>query len=143
MSFGQGEGTAGSRPRAWPWVVLLVALVLAGGFYWKWQAQRISTNPDAYQAVFLDNGQTYFGKLSRPVGKIVLLSDVYYFDFRSGTLDQAADTASDMKLLRLGSEIHGPESSMQINTEHILYTEDLRSDSKVVEAIVEAKAKQP
>lgn len=142
-AFGQGEGTGGGHA-AWPWVAAAVLLVVAVGMYWRWRQERtIAPNPDAYQAVFLDNGQTYFGKITDRVGHTVRLSDVYYFDFHAGALDAASDASPDMKLLRLGSEVHGPEAYMNINTEHILYTEDLRSDSKVAQAIGAAAATQP
>ncbi len=142
MSFGQGEGTGGGRT-AWPWVVALVAVLVVGAACWHWwQSQRIASNPDAYQAVFLDNGQTYFGKLSPRFGRTVRLSDVYYFDFHTNAQNAAADATPDMKLLKLGSEVHGPESFMDINAEHILYTEDLRADSKVAQAIDADATKQ-
>jgi len=131
------------RPLAWIFFVALLVIVLGGLWYF------LFANPDStgdvtissgeYQAVFLDNGQVYFGKLERSRGDFYLLSDVFYL--QSGV---SVDQATNLALTKLGSEAHGPEDYMQINKEHILFIEDMKSDSKVVQAIQQYKtSKQP
>ena len=38
-------------------------------------------------------------------------------------------------LIKLGNEIHGPLDSMLINRDHVVIIEDLKDDSRVVQAI--------
>ena len=74
--------------------------------------------------------RVYFGKLQRSREDFYLLTDVFYL--QSGV---AVDQATSLALTKLGSEAHGPEDQMQINKEHVLFIEDMKDDSKVVQAI--------
>jgi len=58
-----------------------------------------------------------------------------------GAMVHTSLSAADLKLIKLGGEVHGPEDYMDVSVEHILYTEDLRGDSKIVQAIAEYTAK--
>lgn len=97
--------------------------------------------PSSTWAVFLTNGQTYFGNLDPDDlnGNYVNLSGVYYLE-RSQTTDTSGQTASGSagggyNLVHLGSELHGPMDKMLINRMQVLMIEQLKSDSKVVKAI--------
>lgn len=84
-------------------------------------------DPNAYQAVFLTNDQTYFGRLKNIDSDYLILSDVYYV--RIG-----GDGAGQM--VKLGAiEPHGPIDKMIINKEQVLFWENLRFDSQVVKTI--------
>lgn len=97
----------------------------------------------AYWAVFLTNGQTYFGKLDPDDlnGNYVTLSEVHYLEKSSDTAPAPATktapqpAASGYNLVRLGDELHGPTDMMVINRQSILFIEQLKADSKVVTAI--------
>lgn len=93
-----------------------------------------------YQAVFLANGQVYFGKITDANSQTLVLENIYYL--RSAGALQTADVANstttpadNFSLIKLGNELHGPEDKMSINLSQVLFTEDLKADSKVVEAI--------
>lgn len=94
-----------------------------------------------YQAVFLTNNQVYFGKVQSRGFNFITLSDIYYIQVtqdlqsQSATGSQAAGTQASINLVKLGSELHGPQNSMKINRDHILFIEDLKPDSQVVTAI--------
>ena len=88
-----------------------------------------------YQAVFLDNGQVYFGVLQKSRGDFYRLKDVYYIQQGFSALEPNAD----ISLRKLGAEVHGPQDFMDINKEHILFIEDMGENSKVVQAILSAK----
>jgi hypothetical protein len=53
---------------------------------------------------------------------------------QEGTAAQSS-TQSELSLVKLGNELHGPQDEMKINASQVLFTERLRSDSKVVDAI--------
>ena len=107
----------------------------------------LSTETSDYAAVFLVNNQVYFGKLAQPESPEPVLTDVFYLKVQQGIQpdetdnggDQAdvkkAQPKTDFKLIKLGNEIHGPTDQVKINRDQILFWENLRADSKVVEAI--------
>lgn len=98
-----------------------------------------SINKDEYQAVFLTNGQVYFGKLQNASGDYLELTDIYYLqvdsEIQSGEETDAAATDSNVQLIKLGNELHGPQDEMQISAQQVLFWENLKPDSRVSEAI--------
>ncbi len=138
---GEGGNTA------FVWIIALVA-VIAVIFVIIYFVKPFGTSlvPDmevsddavgvsGYQAVFLTNGQVYFGKVTSSLtGQFVDLEDVYYLQVaQANETDPAAQQGTS--LVKLGSEMHGPENDMQVNRDQILFVEQLRVDSKIVEAI--------
>src|SRR3989338_3914813 len=81
----------------------------------------------AYQAVFLTNGQIYFGHLKNISSDYLILSDVYYVKI---------DQSGAGQLVKLGAgEPHGPKDEMIINQDQVLFWENMRFDSQVVKTI--------
>ncbi len=109
--------------------VFAAAAVLVGEQY-NW-----FRSSDAWQAVFLSNGQVYFGHVVSTTPTTVVLQDIYYLQ-ASGPLQAGAEQQQkDLALVKLGAELHGPTDEMRINREQVLFVEDLKDDSKVVSAI--------
>lgn len=136
-----GLSSEANKRKPWAWLVFVVLLVVLalGGWYYLYggsggETDEVAISSGDYQAVFLDNGQVYFGKLERSRGEFYVLTDVFYL--QSGV---AVDQATNLALTKLGSEAHGPEDQMQINKEHILFIEDMKDDSKVIQAIQQYK----
>ena len=93
---------------------------------------------DKYQAVFLSDGQIYFGKLSDVDKHYSVLEDIFYLQVRnSNTLQEGSASAQEpeIQLVKLGNEIHGPVDKMIINSDQILFWENLKEDGRVSEAI--------
>lgn len=121
-------------------VAVLVIILLGAGAYFMNAKNKMSVG---YQAVFLSNGQVYFGKIYGRENKFVTLTDVYYLQMKQQLQNQNQDLLNqpDLTLIKLGNELHGPTSAMQINSNQILFIEDLKSDSKVVQAIQKSNNK--
>lgn len=121
-------------------IVLLVVIIgLIGWFAWS-NAKNASTGVDSsrYQAVFLINGQIYFGKLQDFNDTSYKLTNIYYPQAQSTDKDGETSTenaSSGIQLIKLGDEVHGPESEMFISKEQVLYYENLKADSKVTQLI--------
>ncbi|MDO8601735.1 MAG: hypothetical protein Q7R62_01205 [bacterium] len=141
-------------------IIIIIALVVLGGVYLL-KSKTISSftsapdttmsdtssadkNPSAYQAVFLVNGQVYFGKLSNDGAQFPVLKDIYYLQVqevlqpvqgKDGKTTQ--EKQQGVSLVKLGGELHGPTDEMRINRDQILLIENLRADSNVVQAIEE------
>jgi hypothetical protein len=101
-----------------------------------------------YSAVFLTNGQVYFGKMYSPVNGSVDLRDIYYLQVNQQIQPDPKSTATpasssqnpSVVLVKLGDELHGPNDRMLINSSQVLFTESLKKDGKVVGAINDHKA---
>jgi hypothetical protein len=86
---------------------------------------------DLYQAVFLTNGSTYFGKLQQQGDDWFVLTDVYYL---------SAGEDSTPQLIKRGSEPQGPREPMIIPVLQVLFIENLRDDGEIVAAIKRFKS---
>ena len=90
-----------------------------------------------YSAVFLDNGQVFFGKLSDIGSDYPLLKEVFYV--QTQTNPETKEVRSI--LIKRGNEWHGP-TSMRVNSKHIVIIEPVSAESKVAKLIAEAMAKK-
>lgn len=84
-----------------------------------------------YQAVFLTNGSTYFGRLQAQGDDWFLLSDVFYL---------SASDQSGTQLIKRGSEAQAPKEPMIIPREQVLFIENLKDDGNIVTLIKKFKA---
>lgn len=93
---------------------------------------------DKWQAVFLNNNQVYFGKLKNTDANYLALTDVYYL--RTATeLEQGQGASSNLNLIKLGGEVHGPEDTIYIPKASVLFWENMKDSSRVVQTIIGAK----
>jgi hypothetical protein len=149
------DGQAAARPSKMPWIVLAVvvllliigAVVFRGQLFGKAKNGKVlGASTTAYQAVFLTNGQVYFGKLSNASGDYITLDDIYYLQVVQPPLQgqqqpgqQPAGQQPQISLVKLGNELHGPVDQMHISRTQVLFYEDLKDDGQVVKAIVQDK----
>lgn len=125
-------------------ILIIVVVILVGLFllskYTNWNILNVSKGPSTsgWQAVFLSNGQVYFGKIIKETSHSVVLKDIYYLQVAQSPQPAAEgqEAQQNLSLVKLGNELHGPKDEMKINRDHVLFTEDLKSDSRVVDAIV-------
>lgn len=88
---------------------------------------------NAYQAVFLTNGSTYFGKLEPQGDQWFVMTDVFYL---------SVSDQNGTQLIKRGSEPQGPREPMIIPRDQILFIENLRDDGDIVTAIKKFKSGQ-
>lgn len=132
----------------WPYIIGGIIVVLAvAWFVWSTMQKNTITGLDTskYQAVFLVNGQVYFGKL-HPSGDYLRLTDVFYLQTQNSTDDkkdtkdpQAVTSDSSAQLIKLGNEVHGPEDEMIISRDQVTFFENLKADGKVAQTIAQYK----
>ena len=91
-----------------------------------------SVDSSKWQAVFLTNNQVYFGKLVNYDSGYVTLADVYYLRTAS---DLTQNGSSNLNLIKLGGELHGPEDVMYIPKANVLFWENMKATSQVVQTI--------
>ncbi len=135
-------------------LIIMIAVIVAllfwatnSLFFGSKSLGRLSNWADVtkYQAVFLTNGQVYFGKVADVNSQTLVLENIYYLRSNSalqnglpaqaGEATTTSQLADNFALIKLGNEIHGPQDKMSINLNQVLFVEDLKDSSKVVEAI--------
>lgn len=125
-------------------LVIVVALIISI-FTSKSEQQSKYINNSQYQAVFLNGGQVYFGKIGTLNDKYLTLSDIYYLRVNQTVQPNQSNNSSsnDVSLVKLGCELHGPQDQMVINQGQVIFWENLKSDGQVTKAITEYKKQNP
>lgn len=133
------------------WIAAAVVIILlAVGGWWAWSASHTQNGATAidsskYQAVFFTNGQVYFGKLQAFNSDYLKLTDIFYLQTQSSDSNSSnpqkttSDQNSNVQLIKLGDEIHGPEDEMILSKQQVLFYENLKSDGKVAQSIEKYK----
>lgn len=91
-----------------------------------------------YQAIFLNNGQVFFGKVEKAGSAYPLIRDVYYVQPQT---DPKTKETKNI-LIKRGNEWHGPDM-MYLNARHIVVIEPVANNSRVSQLIKEAKNHKP
>ena len=118
---------------------LLCAVLIVSAVFANLIVQNLQpgTSRTGIYGVFLANGQVYFGTIASETKEKLMLKNIYYIQLKNNGQNGQADTSaqSDVSLLKLGNELHGPEDAMEINQSAVLFVEKLKSDGKVAKAI--------
>lgn len=141
------HGGAPSRPKHPIRLIVAcftVAVILVAGGLLAWPMLQGPNTPgidsSKYQAVFLVNGDIYFGKLESADRNYLKLTNIYYIQSPTSKsaddqTEQTADDQNNVQLIKLGEEIYGPEDLMMISRDQVMLYENLKPDSKVAQAI--------
>lgn len=127
-------------------LIALVALFISRGGD---STQGSAVKKNQMQAVFLNGGQVYFGKITDLNSKTLSLSDIYYLRVNQTVqpnqenAGQQATNSNDISLVKLGCELHGPEDSMVINQTQVIFWENLKDDGQVAKAVATYKQQNP
>ena len=104
-----------------------------------------------WQAVFLNNGQVYFGHLTRNGFDSWKLSDAYYIQVtkvpvvpqaepekKNGDKTETPQLVREETrntLVKMTGDLHSPENTMTIPSSNILFWQNLSKDSNIVQTI--------
>jgi hypothetical protein len=117
-------------------LLFIVGIGLLGGVA-RFVYQAVG--PDkGYKAVLLTSGDVYFAKVRDGFGRYVTLHNIYYPQVPQVPEGQQVEA----RLIKFGSEFHGPEDEMQVNREHIIMIQTLQADSQVIATIRQYEASQ-
>jgi hypothetical protein len=120
-------------------VVILVVLVVRTQLFRAGISTLFAPGPtevidrSAYQAVFLTNGQTFFGRLQEQGDDWFAMTDIFYV---------SASDQGPTQIIKRGNELQGPKEPMLISKRQVLFVENLRDDSEIVTAIRKFKSGQ-
>jgi hypothetical protein len=106
--------------------IVLFLAIFSAVRYWDFALPNFGAA--RYQAVFLTNGQTYFGRLIDRIGPYVKIENAFYIQQTPAADDQSP---AESRLIKRGNELHQPLPYVLIPRSAILFIEDLRPDSPV------------
>lgn len=137
-----GHPTPASKTLVFLLIIVSIMIIVVMALSLFTRPPRLAKD-DQYQAVFLTNGQVYFGKLTGGNANYLLLEDVYYLQQNNQEQVQQAEELNEeqanLQLVKLGEELHGPEDAMYISKEQILFWENLKDNGRVTEGIKQHK----
>ncbi|MEK7116535.1 MAG: hypothetical protein AAB837_00010 [Patescibacteria group bacterium] len=119
-------------------IAILGAVILLAFFGKEALGGIFKSKSENYSAVFLTNGQVYFGKMVKNNEKEITLNNVFYIQINENAgKEEIANAINQARfnLVKLGNELHGPTDELFINKSQVVFYEKLRDDSKVVESI--------
>ncbi|HSX43580.1 MAG TPA: hypothetical protein VLF59_05875 [Candidatus Saccharimonadales bacterium] len=123
--------------------VLLVAIAFGFGRHHP-SSESTFVDNSKYQAVFLTNGQVYFGNVSNMSNQYIRLTNVYYLTQSSTDSSSSSNSSNNYSLVKLGcQQIHDPYDAMVINRSEVSFWENLQDNGKVVSSIKQFKQQNP
>jgi hypothetical protein len=126
---------------------ILVVAILVSLIFGKTTNESTYVDKNSLQAVFLNNGQVYFGKVNSLNKDYVRLSNVYYLRVNNQDASKTTQTTNpnDVSLAKLGCELHGPKDQMIINRSEVTFWENLqdKDHSQVTKAVQDFVAANP
>ncbi len=115
--------------------LIIIALIFGIYFFFINKQDNSSDSAGNWYSVKLVNGEIYFGQVGDLNSDPINLRNVYYnYDQKKGDISLEED--KNLRLVKRGQETHGPTGTMSIIRAQILYLEPLKSDSKVLNAML-------
>ncbi len=92
---------------------------------------------ERWYMVKLTDGEIFYGQIKDTASDPVIINNVYYdYDQLNGE-EGKKEKSNNLRLVKRGKETYGPDGTIHIIRDQILYMEPLREDSKVLRAILE------
>jgi hypothetical protein len=125
--------------------IAILVVAIAFSFYFNASNEAKYVDSGEYQAVFLNNGQVYFGKIKAINDHFVNLTNIFYLSTQQAQPDSSGKSSGNSKfsLVKLGCELHGPEDQMIITNGQVTFWENLRNNGQVVQAITKWYQQNP
>ncbi len=122
-------------------VVALIGVIAFGGA--KTEAKYVDETK--LQAVFLQTGQVYFGKIDKDTvtSNSFVMNDIYYLQTSSTGTAQQATSNTNVSLVKLGCELHAPRDQMVINRDQVTFWENLNESGQVAKAVATFQKDNP
>jgi len=119
------------------WLIVLIILIAAVILWRIFFFGSTAMDSSKWQAVFLNNGQVYFGHLDEAQKDYIHITNVFYLRAAQTLQPLSSSTpAPSFELVKLGGELHGPEDAIYLEKSSVLFWENMKPDSQVVQAIM-------
>lgn len=124
-------------------VVVLAAAAIALIGFGNDKKESKYVNKDKYQAVFLTNGQVYFGHIKAVNEQFVDLRNIYYLQQNQSSGSSSNAKNNSLTLIKLGCELHQPYDEMVIQSSQVTFWENIQDSGQVGKKIKELKTCTP
>ncbi|MDB5168855.1 MAG: hypothetical protein JWO41_211 [Candidatus Saccharibacteria bacterium] len=121
--------------------LLLIALAVVS-FGGDTDKESKFVNSDKLQAVFLNTGQVYFGKITELNSKYFVVTNIYYLQ-TSTSGSTTTNSSTSVSLVKLGCELHEPYDKMVINRSQVTFWENLQDNGQVAKAVSTFQKQNP
>jgi len=127
-------------------VFILAILTVSAAVYFLFFRSKgavVDTKAQNWYAVKLVDGEIFYGQITDTKADPVVIANVYYNYDQAKQTDaakgqaQAAPEIGNLRLVKRGQETHGPAGTMDIVRAQVLFMEPMKSDSKVLKAILD------
>lgn len=118
-------------------ITVVIVGVLLALFFFEGDREDKFVDSSKHQAIFLNNGQVYFGNITDLNNDFLTLSNIYYLRVNQQVQPGQQASQNDVSLVKLGCELHGPQDSMVVNRDQVTFWENLKDDGQVAKAIAE------
>jgi len=122
--------------------ILIFVLVLIFTGVSMWQNGTVKNTiqvfkyKDTYQVVFLTSGQAYFGNITEITNEYIVMENPFSIKVQQTQAgEEGQSTGSEIKLLSIEDEFYQPEGYMLIEKSAILFIEELKDSSQIIEII--------
>lgn len=98
---------------------------------------------EKWWSVKLVNGEIFYGQIGDVASDPLVIKNIYY-DYDQIKKKEGMDTqnaSANLRLVKRGKEAHGPNGVINIVRAQVLYMEQLKDDSKVLQAIMGYESK--
>ena len=124
--------------------IVILVIALLGLLYLGTPTQGKFVKTNQYQAVFLTNGQVYFGHIKDINSNFINLENIYYLQSSAPATTSTSTTTTtpannNVTLIKLGCELHAPYDQMIINVSQVSFWENIQPSGQVGKGIAQLK----
>ncbi len=130
--------------------IVLVIIAAGGYFLFDKFSGKIFSGGNNWYAVYLNNKDVYFGRISSITPETIFLKDVYYLEVYNPQLEQTSASKNFQlqsapqqiyNLIHRGSDINSflTDHNLFIDRRAVLFWEKLEFDSQILKLIEKAK----
>lgn len=127
--------------------VFILAVLIAGVtvyyLFFKTKGPVLDAKAQNWHAIKLLDGEIFYGQVFDLKADPIVIANVYYNYDQTKQNSAAKDKTKtveetgNLRLVKRGKETHGPAGTMNIVRAQVLFTEPLKTDSKVLKAILD------
>jgi len=90
---------------------------------------------NTFQAVFLSNGQLYFGKITEMTNEYIMMENPHFLQLAQEQAEIEEGVQPEMQLISIKDEFHKPKDFVLIEKSSVIFIEELRDASQIADAI--------
>ncbi len=104
-------------------------------------AAKVEADEAPYYAVAMTSGSLFFGHIKKQDATSIYMNDIFYLQRTPPQQDPKTKQQQGPGILLVpqSEDAYGPTDELIVNRQHVLYYQELKEDSKVIEGIQRTK----